>query len=115
MEMGTLARFLSDDRGFLASSELVLIATIVVVGLITGLVTVRDQVIQELADVADAVSEFDHSYSFGAITTTVGSVAGSLFIDGPDFCEEPGNGSDQGTGSDGAPACINMLVGASSE
>lgn len=104
-----------DDRGFLASSELILIATIVVIGLITGLVTVRDQVIQELADVADAVSEFDHSYSFAAIVTPVGSVAGSIFIDGPDFCEDPNPGSDQGSGLNGEPVCINMLVDATPE
>ncbi|MBX3450166.1 MAG: hypothetical protein KF777_11425 [Planctomycetaceae bacterium] len=103
-----------DDRGFLASSEQVLITTIVVIGLITGLVTVRDQVIQELADVADAVSEFDHSYSFAAITTSVGSVAGSIFIDLSDFCEAA-TGSDQQTGPNDEPACINMLVDATSE
>lgn len=115
MGMGTLTSFQNDDRGFLASSELVLIATIVVIGLLTGLVTIRDQVIQELADVADAVSEFDHSYSLGAITTTAGSVAGSVFVDSPDFCEAAGNVSDQGTGPNGEPACINMLIGASQE
>jgi Flp pilus assembly pilin Flp len=113
--MSILLTLLRDDRGFLASSELILIATIVVIGLITGLVTVRDQVIQELADVADAVSEFDQSYSWSQITTTVGSVAGSVFVDAADFCEQAGNVSDQGTGPQGAPVCINMLAGAAPE
>lgn len=69
--------------------------TIVVIGLLSGLVTVRDQVITELADVADAVSELDQSFSFAAITATVGSVAGSTFADAADFCEQTGVGADQ--------------------
>lgn len=84
-----------DDAGFVVSTELIFIATIVVIGMITGLTTVRDQVGLELADVADAVSELDQSFSFAAITATVGSVAGSTFNDQPDFCEQAGAGADQ--------------------
>lgn len=84
-----------DEAGFVISTELIFIATIVVIGMITGLVTVRDQVVTELADVADAVSELDQSFSYSAITATVGSVAGSTFNDQPDFCEQAGAGADQ--------------------
>ena len=44
-----------DEGGFVVSSELVLIASIAVIGLIAGLATVRDQVVSELADVANAI------------------------------------------------------------
>ena len=88
-------RLWRDESGFVISSELIFIMTIVVIGLLTGLVTVRDQVLLELADVADAVSELDQSYAFSAITASVGSVAGSTFADAPDFCEQPGAGADQ--------------------
>ena len=74
-----------DEAGFVISSELIFIATIVVIGMITGLATVRDQVVTELADVADAVSELDQSFSYSAITATVGSVAGSTFNEQPEF------------------------------
>lgn len=84
-----------DEAGFVVSTELIFIATIVVIGMITGLTTVRDQVGLELADVADAVSELDQSFSFAAVTATVGSVAGSTFNDQPDFCEQTGAGADQ--------------------
>ena len=88
-------RFCQDENGFVISTELIFIATIVVIGMVTGLVTVRDQVGLELADVADAVSELDQSFSFAAVTATVGSVAGSTFSDQPDFCEQVGAGADQ--------------------
>ena len=89
------AQLWQDEAGFVISTELIFIATIVVIGMITGLATVRDQVVTELADVADAVSELDQSFSYSAITATVGSVAGSTFNDQPDFCEQAGAGADQ--------------------
>lgn len=98
-------RLWREESGFVISSELIFIMTIVVIGLITGLVTVRDQVITELADVADAVSEVDQSYSFAAITATIGSVAGSTFADAADFCEQTGAGADQ-NGSSGTQCLV---------
>jgi Flp pilus assembly pilin Flp len=108
--MAKFSALLRDDRGFVVSSELVLIATIVVIGLITGLVTVRDQVIQELADVADAISEIDQSYSWSGVTAHAASTAGSIFDDLNDYCEVGGNTSDQSAGNE--PQCleINAIV-----
>lgn len=93
--MSKFVALLRDDRGFVVSSELVLIATIVVIGLITGLVTVRDQVILELADVADAISEIDQSYSYGGVTAHAASTSGTLFNDAQDFCELVGTDDQQ--------------------
>ncbi len=84
-------RFWADEAGFIVSSELVLIATIVVIGLIAGLAAVRDAVVGELADVGAAIGEVNQSYSFGAITGHCSSVSGSIFSDQFDFCELPGN------------------------
>ena len=39
-----------DTDGFIISGELVLVGTILVIGMLVGLVTVRDQVVQELAE-----------------------------------------------------------------
>lgn len=103
--MAKFSALLRDDRGFVVSSELVLIATIVVIGLITGLVTVRDQVIQELADVADAISEINQSYSWSGVTAHAASTAGSVFADLNDFCEDD-SGSDQLAGNE--PQCLEI-------
>jgi Flp pilus assembly pilin Flp len=96
-----------DEAGFVVSTELIFVATIVVIGLITGLATVRDQVATELADVADAVSELDQSFSYAAVTASVGSVAGSSFSDQPDFCEQTGAGADQ-NGNAGTQ-CLSII------
>lgn len=103
-----VVRLWRDESGFVVSSELIFIMTIVVIGLLTGLVTVRDQVITELADVADAVSEVDQSYSFAAITASVGSVAGSTFADAADFCEQTGVGADQN--GDAGTQCLVVVA-----
>ncbi len=76
-----------DDRAFVVSSELVLIATIMVIGMVVGLVTVRDQVVQELADVAAAVSRTEQAFSFSGVTGHTSSIAGSAFDDVVDFCD----------------------------
>ncbi len=52
-----------DERGFVTSSELILLATIVVIGLIVGLSAWRDAVVQELGDTGGAVGQFDQSYA----------------------------------------------------
>lgn len=104
-----------DESGFVNSTELIFIATIVVIGMVTGLVTVRDQVVLELADVADAVSELDQSFSYAAVTATVGSVAGSTFNDQPDFCEQVGAGADQNGAAGTQCLVISGVAGASEQ
>ena len=95
----------NDEAGFIVSAELVLIATIMVIGLIVGLATVRDQVIQELADVAAAISDINQSYSWSAVTGHTSSVAGTLFDDTIDFCDIDGDG-----GAGTAAQCIILTV-----
>ena len=69
--------------GFILTSELILIVTIMVIGMIVGLVTMRDAITAEMEDVAEAVGAIDQSYSFegminGELSATV---AGSAFGD----------------------------------
>lgn len=106
--MKMVSKLWMDEAGFIVSSELVLLATIVVIGLIAGLATVRDQVVTELGDVADAVSEIDQSYSFAGVTGNSSSTAGSSFNDEFDFCEDAVLGADQN--GDAGTQCI--VVGA---
>jgi Flp pilus assembly pilin Flp len=100
--------FWRDEAGFVVSTELVLIATILVIGMITGLVTVRDAVVTELADVADAISEVDQSYSYGAITAHCAETAGTKFTDNSDFCELPAQENDQDPA--GGAQCVDLCV-----
>ena len=44
-----------DRRGFVATTDLLLMTTILVLGMIVGLATVRDQVVQEFGDLATAI------------------------------------------------------------
>lgn len=101
-----LKRMWKDEAGFVISAELVLLATIVVIGLIVGWATVRDQVIQELGDVAQAISEINQSYSWSAVTGHTSSVAGTAFDDLLDFCDDDGDPDGE------AGHCINLEVDA---
>jgi len=85
--MKMFQQFWNDENGFVVSTELVLIATVLVLGMIVGLTTLRDQVIAELADVAAAFSNSNQSYSFSGITGHSSSTSGSLFDDNDDFCD----------------------------
>lgn len=81
----------NDEAGFVIASELVLVATILVIGMIVGLTTVRDQVVQELADTAGAISDIVQTYSYSAVTGHSASTSGSDFIDQIDKCDEDGD------------------------
>ncbi len=79
----------SDEAGFIVSIELILIATIAILGLITGLTAVRDAVVCELSDVAGAIQDLNQCYSYFGVTGHSGSTCGSNFNDGLDFCDSP--------------------------
>jgi hypothetical protein len=80
-------RLWKDEAGAVISAELVLVMTIVTLGVTVGLVSVRDQVVQELADLGAAVARVNQSYSISAVSGHHGSSAGSVFIDTLDSCQ----------------------------
>ena len=51
-----LARLWKEDAGAVVSAEIMLVGTILVIGVIVGLKSVRDSVVTELADVAQAIA-----------------------------------------------------------
>lgn len=78
-------------RGFALTSELVLVSTITVLGVTAGLVALRDATMAELHDLSEAVGALNQSYAYQGIdflgtdpTVTLGSVAGSIFLDDAD-------------------------------
>jgi Flp pilus assembly pilin Flp len=62
--MKLLVRLWRDETGFIISAELCLVATIVVIGLIVGLCTLRNQIVQELIAVGEAIGCLNTSYGF---------------------------------------------------
>ncbi len=87
----------TDEAGFIISAELVLVATILVIGLIVGLVSLRNQVVQELVDVGQAIGSLSQSYAFagcesgGTYPPCFGTAwtDGSWYLDRIDFCQAP--------------------------
>ena len=108
-----LARFLRDDFGFVVSSELILLAVIVVIGSIAGLSTLRTAVVFELADIATAIDDLNQSFSFCGVTTSSGTINGSVFIDNTDFCTPAFNDDDPPVQT--SSGCIGVLVPATPE
>ena len=86
-----LKSFWSDEAGFLISSELVLVATIGVLGTIAGLAEIAAAITTELNDVSNAIGSLNQSFIIpGTQGSNIGvsraagtnaTVAGSQFID----------------------------------
>lgn len=89
-----LRQLLNDEAGFIVSAELVLIATILVLGLIVGLSQVQYAVVTELADVAKAIGSLNQSYYYSGFHADKGAnelksqTVGSTFKDNADACDD---------------------------
>ena len=78
----------NDEAGFVFSVELMLVATIAVIGLLAGLTAVRDAAVSELSDVAGAIQEVNQNYVYMGVSGHSGATAGAEFIDTTDFCDD---------------------------
>ena len=72
-----------DEAGVLLSAEAVVVGTVAVVGLTTGLTVVAKSVNEELQDVAFAIRSLDQSYSIPAQDGCEAHTAGSTFTQEP--------------------------------
>ncbi len=81
----------NDEAGFIVSAELVLVATIGVLGMIVGLSEVAFNVNQELEDVGSAFGSVNQNYHYNGTSGLKGGIAGSCFNDewdhGDDACD----------------------------
>ena len=88
-------QLLNDEAGFIISAELVLVATILVIGLVVGLSEIQHAVVQELNDVADAVGSINQTYTYSGfhaakpthLITNASATYGSVFLDTTDDCD----------------------------
>lgn len=100
--MSVMTRFWRCERGDSSVLSMIFITTILAIGAIVGLSTVRMHVVQQLGDIAVALENLDQSFSLALPTGTV------VFNDTspPLPLLDPNNA---------APACLNVQVAASDE
>lgn len=89
-----LRTFINDENGFLISAELMLIITLSFCMAAVGWAVVRDSLVQELGDVAEAIGAVNQSYNYRGIEAPDCSscdlharCAGSGFNDQKDDCD----------------------------
>ncbi|MFM7038141.1 MAG: hypothetical protein ACKO2L_10495 [Planctomycetaceae bacterium] len=73
--------FVRSEDGFLLSSEALLIGTIAVLGLLVGIVSIRDAVVQELGDFSQAIGLLQQDYTYAGVSDTSGTTQGGAFSD----------------------------------
>ena len=81
----------NDEAGFVISAELVLVATIGVLGMIVGLSEVAFNINQELEDVGSAFGSINQTFHYKGTAGNKGCIAGSKYNDewdhGDDSCD----------------------------
>ena len=89
-----MRKLFNDEAGFIISAELVLVLTIAVLGMVVGLVSVRDSLLNEMCDISSAFGAVNQSFDFrGASKEASGAkghhaiVAGAGFADTTDDCD----------------------------
>jgi hypothetical protein len=95
--------FCRDEAGSIDLGAYLLVVTIVGIGIIVGLTTVRDQIVQEFGDLSLALENIKQSYSVTINGTT------SIFVD-DDGGDDPGGADDDNPADqpDAEPAGISV-------
>lgn len=80
-----------NKAGFILSAELVMISTILVIGLLVGMVAMRNQLLAEMKDTAEAIGALNQSYTFtgwqqlDGLGANMAQTAGSEWLDSIDI------------------------------
>ncbi len=88
-----LNKLWNDEVGAILSAEIVLVGTILVLGMLVGLVELQCSIVDELNDLGEAFGALNQSYlaagtaSFKADGTPKGIAYGSHFTDRTDSCD----------------------------
>ena len=83
----SFVRLWREQHGAIISAEIMLVASILVIGAIVGLKSVRDSVVTELADVAQGLANVNQSFSFSGASGHHAFSGGGAFNDNADFCD----------------------------
>ncbi len=84
MLLRIMRKLWADDCGALIATEFLFLITMLVIGKITGLTAVRQAVISESVELANAIMSLNQSYSFSGQSFAGAYTAGSAAIDSPD-------------------------------
>jgi hypothetical protein len=81
-----IRKLASKQGGFVLTTELVLLSTVLVIGLVAGMVTMRDALTAEMEDVSEAIGHLDQTYAFNGIINgeKTAAVEGSVYGDSTD-------------------------------
>ena len=112
--MSILRRLWRDSRAAISPAALILLTTIVILGAIVGLVSVRDYLVQEFGDVAVGLERIDQSYSYDIGRDLNADLD---FNDPGEFqltCAFPDTSVLTDPGG-GAPACLDLTIAPTSE
>ena len=83
----------NDESGVILSAEIVLIGTILVLGMIVGLVELQCAVVAELSDLSSAIGNLDQSYQVSGFSSSKGNgrykarTNGAAYSDRADTCD----------------------------
>ncbi len=89
-----LNKLWNDEVGAILSAEIVLVGTILVLGMLVGLVELQCSIVDELNDLGEAFGAFNQSYEVAGIQSikrgtnhAKGRIYGSTFVDRQDSCD----------------------------
>jgi len=83
----------NDESGVILSAEIVLIGTILVLGMIVGLVELQCAIVAELSDISSAIGNLDQSYMVSGMASAKGNgrwkarTYGASYSDRADTCD----------------------------
>jgi len=86
----------NDEAGVILSAEIVLVGTILVVGMIVGLVELQCSVVDEINDLGEAIGSVNQSYQYSSVKSLKNGsyggnikafTSGSRFQDRQDSCD----------------------------
>lgn len=83
----------NDESGVILSAEIVLVGTILVLGMIVGLVELQCAVVGELSDLSSAFGNLSQSYQLSGFQSSKGGglfkarTFGAAYTDRPDTCD----------------------------
>lgn len=95
-----------EEEGAVISSELVMLSTVLVIGMMAGLNAVHTAVVTEMSDLAGGMGGLNQSFSIGGIRSPGAETAGHVFFDRTEGVDE----GIQRTGfqQQRNPACIEI-------
>ena len=83
-----LRKLWDDDCGASLALERVFLATLLILGIVTGLVAVRQAVISEMTEFANALMAYNDSFSFSGTSNCLTQQNGGVAFSGPEAIQD---------------------------